>query len=415
MSRLSVYAAGPVHSTIHDTPVKLQEPSLAMDEPYPDILVQAAAILAQHDLSFERQSAYVGIPFVKLQEPSHPIDRYIPGGLVQPASVPRKYLDAMRVRNAVFVQDQGFQLHVEPDADDPRSYHLIAYAPLNERSKTPPTMPHFAPMVPVSSGSTPSPMATIRIVPFPHLPHPEVGETFRAQPLDTGDDKVERNPPPFITDRQTDFHDGSEPYLKLGRLAVVRHCRKRKVGRTLVQTALNWLCVNANLFNPPFLEMPDTETCWRGLVCVHAQLDAKEFWVEQGFTVDNTMGLWYEEEVAHVGMWLRLGIPGSNVPGPNAPIFELRPMSAIAFNSFDIVEDTPQQGTVPPVNHHIAHLTSQEETPSGFGLGEGEDVPSQKASVEQISAGNPSSSDDDDDDDDDMPTPQGTPTQEGLA
>lgn len=46
----------------------------------------------------------------------------------QPASVPQLFLDAMRVREEVFVHEQGVPLENELDSDDARSWHWVVYA-----------------------------------------------------------------------------------------------------------------------------------------------------------------------------------------------------------------------------------------------------------------------------------------------
>lgn len=69
---------------------------------------------------------------------------------------PQTFLDAMLVREAVFVDEQKVALENEFDEEDPRCWHWVLYAP-------------------GESESEPKPAGTIRLVPFPQL-----GEEPRA-------------------------------------------------------------------------------------------------------------------------------------------------------------------------------------------------------------------------------------------
>jgi predicted GNAT family N-acyltransferase len=115
-------------------------------------------------------------------------------------------------------------------------------------------------------------------------------------------------------DRETSLHDGRECYVKLGRLAVVRDARGRHYGRMLVDAALAWMCKHPGYFNPSVANwgleaLGYTIPEWRGLVCVHAQVQVVPMWESMGFKVDEKMGKWYEEGIPHVGMWKRCVIP----------------------------------------------------------------------------------------------------------
>lgn len=160
-----------------------------------------------------------------------------------------------------------------------------------------------------------TPIGTIRLVPFPHTPHPEPGSvyTFDAEEVLSG-------PPPYITDRATTFHDGKEPYFKLGRIAVVKEFRGAGVARMLVSTALTWAQENPTFFNPSVTTVgmenlgakcAEDIPVWKGLVCAHAQESVEKTWEKFGFELDEGMGSWEEEGIKHVGMFRRLSLDGA--------------------------------------------------------------------------------------------------------
>ncbi len=122
---------------------------------------------------------------------------------------------------------------------------------------------------------------------------------------------------PFGEDRATDMHDGKDPYVKLGRLAVLKEFRGQGIA-LLVRSALDWARKHPTYFNPGVsalgveqlgmsrgVDVPK----WNGLVCCHAQESVVRTWEKCGFEVDNGMGRWTEEGIPHVGMFVRLEIP----------------------------------------------------------------------------------------------------------
>ena len=158
-----------------------------------------------------------------------------------------------------------------------------------------------------------TPIGTIRLVPFPHAPHPEPGSTFTfdASAEDSSD------PPPYIIDRATTYHDGVEPYIKLGRIAVVKEFRGAGISKILANAAISWAQQNPTFFNPSVAAMgmekmgaTTTEEIpvWKGLMCVHAQEQVEKAWAKWGFMTDEGMGRWDEEGIMHVGMFQRLNI-----------------------------------------------------------------------------------------------------------
>lgn len=157
-----------------------------------------------------------------------------------------------------------------------------------------------------------TPIGTIRLVPFPHAPHPEPGSTFIFDP-----NEEDSGPPSYITDRATTYHDGQEPYVKLGRIAVVKGFRGAGIAKLLANAALDWAKKNPAFFNPSVEKMGmeqlgaktvEEVPVWRGLVCVHAQEQVEKAWAKWGFMIDEGMGFWWEEGIRHVGMFQRLDI-----------------------------------------------------------------------------------------------------------
>lgn len=135
----------------------------------------------------------------------------------QPSDVPHAFIEAMSVREEVFVKEQKVPLENELDDDDQRSFHWIAYASVGA-PKSPEPKPVDAPITEDITDaerrkSTGSKLAigTIRIVPWPH---PEPG---LHHDIETGDNTKGRE--------TSKMYDGKEAYVKLGRLAVLKQFR----------------------------------------------------------------------------------------------------------------------------------------------------------------------------------------------
>lgn len=66
----------------------------------------------------------------RLAESDSNIDAYDPkySFSQQPESISKTFLDAMDVREEVFVKEQGVPLNNEFDCDDPRACHWVVYA-----------------------------------------------------------------------------------------------------------------------------------------------------------------------------------------------------------------------------------------------------------------------------------------------
>jgi predicted GNAT family N-acyltransferase len=209
----------------------------------------------------------------------------------QSFSIPPTFYDSMTVRETVFVDEmKAVPLTHHIDTDDARSFHWVLY---------------ISPDSATSRDGKPRPVGTLRLVPFPHYPHPEPGARFEAPSVDTPLQDSETfftaSSPEYAIDRATSLHDGKEVYLKLGRLCVVKEFRRRRLADQLVQTALNWAKDNPDFAHE---EMP----AWKGLVCVHAQEKAVSMWQRNGFVIDEGMGTWFEAGIKHYGMFTRVDL-----------------------------------------------------------------------------------------------------------
>lgn len=223
-------------------------------------------------------------------------DRSLPAES-QVTHTPQPFLDCMAVREEVFVRGQNIPLLLEADADDCRCYHWVAYTKDSENNK-------------------PMPVGTIRVVPFPQEAHPEPGSSFDLpENPKVASNKLVEEPRPWIVDRATTLHDGLEPYLKLGRMAVIKAYEKQGIARALVEAATAWATKNGvKTFSQPGakdeqgIEADAKMTTWNGLLCVHAQQSVIGFWQKTGFVIDEEMGEWTEAGIKHVGMFRRLAV-----------------------------------------------------------------------------------------------------------
>jgi len=228
----------------------------------------------------------------------------------------------MEVREQVFVEEQGVPIENEFDSDDHRACHWVIYASINTVTDPEVTSSTGEIITRKKSITRSTPIGTIRLVPFPHPPHPEPGSKYTADALETSPSTSPStstsnppDPPPYIHDRPTTFHDGREPYIKLGRLALLKEFRGSGIAKMLVSGALTWLLENPTYFNPSIsamgmdkiaAEVTGEVPVWKGLVCVHAQEQVERVWAKWGFERDEGMGRWDEEGIGHVGMFRRL-------------------------------------------------------------------------------------------------------------
>jgi len=257
--------------------------------------------------------------------------------------IPPIFLDAMSVREAVYVDEQGVPLHFEFDLDDMRAIHWVIYASVQKPVAPEITDPSTGEiLVPRRSSTKTVPIGTIRLIPFPHQPHPRQGGIYVGDRLvNAGSLATEVDPnrsgfvpemtdeerkrvrepwcwPPGI-ERETDLHNGQEPYMKLGRLAVLKEFRGRGIASQLVQTAIKWIQDQPDLFDPlasnvGFARVESTPSGgqllprWNGLFMCHAQEAAIPLWEKWGFKVDKSLGRWIEEGIPHVAMFLRVPV-----------------------------------------------------------------------------------------------------------
>ncbi|KKA27019.1 hypothetical protein TD95_000515 [Thielaviopsis punctulata] len=204
------------------------------------------------------------------------------------SSIPRLFHDAMQIRTAVFVHEQNVPAEFEFDADDSRSCHFVAY-----------------------SSSSSVPIGTLRIVPFPHAPHPLAGVSYIDNtPQGVSAAAAAAAQTKTFDDRQTALHDGREPYVKIGRMAVLKEMRGVGVGGKLVRAAMRWLKESPHAFDAALPQHTATEEKrrFKGLMCAHAQVQARKAWERWGFVVDEGMGTWNEEGIPHVGMFQRVDV-----------------------------------------------------------------------------------------------------------
>ncbi|RYP31625.1 hypothetical protein DL767_005632 [Monosporascus sp. MG133] len=327
-----------------------QQSTIALSTPTPPVATATAA---------KEKRQKMGTPFIALQEPTKldDYDRTRPHDQ-QPAHVPKVFCDAMEVREAVFVREQKVPLENELDADDPRSCHWVMYASVNETTEPEQRDGATGEVVrPRRSETRSQPIGTLRVVPFPHPPHPQdggwyVGNVLRERPPQSAsaaaggeagagggggdqqtaapkapaltkhhssavDEERQNSAMPFGTDRATTYHDGREPYVKVGRMAVIPEFRGHRIAGQIWRAARKWLEEHPTYFNPSVTELGMDQLKagasseipkWNGLVICHAQESVTKVYEKWGFKVDEGMGKWYEEGIPHVGMALRLNI-----------------------------------------------------------------------------------------------------------
>ncbi|KAK3070862.1 hypothetical protein LTR53_009695 [Teratosphaeriaceae sp. CCFEE 6253] len=223
-------------------------------------------------------------------------------------NLPDGFIDAMKVREQVFVKEQGIPLEDELDKDDKHSYHWVVYASVPARkdsSATPAEGGHAEPPRRVST-STKVPIGTIRLVPGTQDPYPKPS---RFEEVDAAEVETRKSK-----------REGKEAYVKIGRLAVVKEYRKAGISKLLIDTVLAFARENPSSLMPTFdpamvealrqLSNLGTSFDWKGLLLVHSQIGVQKVWRRYGFETDHSMGVWDEEGIEHVGMWKRLDMSG---------------------------------------------------------------------------------------------------------
>lgn len=225
----------------------------------------------------------------------------------QPAAehLPPTFLDAMSVREDVYVDEQSVPLENEMDDDDARSLHWVVYASVATNGS--PDRHRKG------SAAGQLPVGTIRLVLPPH-DHEVAGHNERPN----------MNGPESGQDPSAVgcLRRASEPYVRMSRLAVLKPYRKMGLSSLLVNAALEHVANHPDEVMPPMSptatehrrmetgQSPssDDQGEWDGLVLVHAQGAIEKLWSAWGFVRDHTMGEWDEEGIMHVGMWRRLTV-----------------------------------------------------------------------------------------------------------
>ncbi|KAK3491249.1 acyl-CoA N-acyltransferase [Neurospora hispaniola] len=274
----------------------------------------------------------MGTPFIATLEPPglalSPWNASLPPSQQSPSTtstIPKTFLDAMTIRESVFINEQQIPAENEFDANDARSVHFVIYASINQVVQQEERDANSGRVMrPRKSETRSVPIGTVRIVPFPHAPHPVKGGKYLAdelvnlEELDSETKKALEVVQRGGKDRKTTLHDGEEVYMKLGRLAVLKEFRGRGIAGQLIRRALDWMREHPRYFSPSVKERgfealgidPERDARmmpkWRGLFCVHAQVSAVGAWQRAGFVVDEEMGRWWEEGIEHVGMFCRV-------------------------------------------------------------------------------------------------------------
>jgi predicted GNAT family N-acyltransferase len=236
----------------------------------------------------------------------------------QKISIPQVFGDAMSVREEVF-GEQGVPLEAEFDEDDRRSWHWVVYASVAVTSNGKTDDERRA-----SASAGRLAVGTIRLVPPPHGPN----KYIKTAELKEGDKHPDADPPPYISDEVQKKHP-TEPYIKLGRLAILKEYRSLGLSKLLINTALEWASKHPDSIRPP--PSPTTmeaanqlghaiekAVVWNGLAMIHAQVSVEKMWAKHGFTEElrnekgeievSKEGRWDEEGIQHMGMWKRLKV-----------------------------------------------------------------------------------------------------------
>ncbi|KAF1811719.1 hypothetical protein P152DRAFT_398773 [Eremomyces bilateralis CBS 781.70] len=261
-----------------------------------------------------------GTGFVNRIDPPIAIKGYNPAKTYdhQPDTVDPVFLEAMSVREDVFVQGQGVPQAEEVDADDPISYHWVCYASVSRKKSA--TDSAAVTDAPESSAADEVPRNALggKIImrrrssayqpehlgkrpPSPHTTVP-VGTVRFVPPI--------RNRPREVPGTPTSFPT-KEPFVKVTRLAVHRQFRGLGLTRLLLSDAFEFIVNNPEKIVPPlgpaereaYNAQGKSEELWKGLLLVHAQKPVKGLWERYGFKQDEGMGEWMEDGCLHIGMW----------------------------------------------------------------------------------------------------------------
>lgn len=250
----------------------------------------------------------------------------------QTGNIPQIFKDAMSVREEVY-GEQGVPLEAEFDEDDPRSWHWVVYASVASSASSPPAelrsdkpTSHAEDLRRASATASRLPVGTIRLIPPPHGPNKYI-KTAEAK---EGDKHADADPPPSLNvDGDVKKKHPTEPYVKLGRLAVLAPYRRLGLSKLLINTALEFASKHPeSIYQPPSpttMELANLRgnaaqeaITWQGLIMVHAQSSIAPMWEKYGFAEDlvNERGeveitkedRWVEEGIEHIGLWKRIKI-----------------------------------------------------------------------------------------------------------
>ncbi|KAL9051130.1 MAG: hypothetical protein Q9162_006202 [Coniocarpon cinnabarinum] len=279
----------------------------------------------------------------------------------------------MSIREAVFVEEQKVPIENEYDADDRRSHHWVTYASVS-RPTNRGSVASSGDLEPLDSSRKPSKeeerrrsqptstklaVGTVRLVPPPHAPHPAPNSHHKIDNAEAAspDRPTETTAPAAALAKSHEkpyevpgfgIIDPKEPYLKLGRLAILQPYRRLGMGRMLLEAALEFAGQHpADVMPPPptgaererqaehyrnnsdptmgspvALALSNTHDIddwalgsgepvydggpWKGLVLVHAQKHLEKTYAKWGFVRDDALGVWDEEGIDHIGMWRRV-------------------------------------------------------------------------------------------------------------
>ncbi|ESZ91529.1 putative acetyltransferase, GNAT family [Sclerotinia borealis F-4128] len=145
------------------------------------------------------------------------------------------FKDSCHIREQVYVHEQqAVPLVHHLDNDDARSVHFVIYAPI---------------ITPVASTITNTqqehiPVGTIRLLPYPDhirpLPNSRIITALPDAEISPPSHLFFQSHPPYQIDKASTLYDGIEPYIRLGRLAVLPEYRGQGYADSLIQVAMKW-------------------------------------------------------------------------------------------------------------------------------------------------------------------------------
>lgn len=124
----------------------------------------------------------------------------------------------MSVRHSVYVEEQSVPLANEVDADDAQSYHWVVYASVGTPAGEDPDGGAAGRK---SSSAARLPVGTVRLVLPPHVHHEDGNEHPDMSGAGEGQD----------AEKLGCLRRGNEPYVRMGRLAVLKPYRSKSAIR----------------------------------------------------------------------------------------------------------------------------------------------------------------------------------------